>query len=236
MRCSPGWEPHPQDAAVQILLRCPRLGLVRRDLRGSGVLPDPHRDRDPRGICRGDRPAYRRQLPAHRIGQRFQPQGAHPLGRAGGAGGLCAGRYFARAPARGRRPARRRFPDAAGRRGVRRLYAAVSVAAAARPDGQAGRVFPGIDDRQFRAGSGRAFSRSLRRIIGAPGRDADRGRPQEGPGDPRRGLQRPGRDQRRLQPQPLGAGQSRARRRYRRSAGSSMWPSTTRRKAGWSSI
>ena len=49
------------------------------------------------------------------------------------AGGLCPGRYFTRAFARGRRVARGRFSGIAGDRGLRRLHRPVRLAAVARP-------------------------------------------------------------------------------------------------------
>ena len=70
--------PRAEGAAVQILLRRARLGTVRADLRGAGILSDPHRDRDPRAICRRHRGAGRSALPADRARQRRQHQGAHP--------------------------------------------------------------------------------------------------------------------------------------------------------------
>src|SRR5581483_7214736 len=203
-----------QVAALQVLLRCGRLGVVRGDLPGSRVLPDAHRDRDPRSPCRGDRPPHRRRRPGDRAGQRRQRQGAHPAGRARRARRLRAGRHLARPPARGGGAACRRFSRPAGDRDLRRLHAALRAAGAARRR-QAGRVLPRLDDRQFRARRGRRVPRPLRPAA-RPRRRADRRRrPEEGPGRSRRRLQRQGRVQRRLQPQPARPHQPRARRRFR---------------------
>jgi hypothetical protein len=67
----------PPRPAVQVLYV---RGSALFEICEVPVLPDPHRDRDPRGIRQGDRRAYRAKAGSS-IGQRFQPQGAHPWTR-----------------------------------------------------------------------------------------------------------------------------------------------------------
>ena len=132
-------------------------------------------------VCRRHRGADRAALPADRAWQRRQPQGAHPAARARTRRPPMSRSTFpASRCAKPRRNWRADFPQVAGRRGLRRLHPPVSAAAAARPGRQAGRVFPGIDDRQFRARGGRALPAALRRIARPRRRDADRRRSEEG--------------------------------------------------------
>ena len=169
--------------AVQILLRRARLGAVRGDLPAAGVLSDAHRDRDSRRKRRRDRGADGRTFPAHRVRQRRQPQGAPAAAGARPAGGLCPGRHFARAFARGRRVARRRFSRAAGGRGLRRLHRPVRACrrCPARPASASG-FFPGSTIGNFEPEALRRVSGELRAHARARRRDADRRRPEEGHG------------------------------------------------------
>ena len=79
-----------QGAAAQALLRRPRLGAVRADLRAARVLPDPHRARDPRAsrAPRSSRSHRRRRARRARLGRRGQ--GADPARRDGARPGRCA--------------------------------------------------------------------------------------------------------------------------------------------------
>ncbi len=60
------------------------------------ILPDPHRDRDPRGQCRRNRHARSGRCRAGRIRQRLEQEGAHSAARGAAGGGLCSGRYLRR--------------------------------------------------------------------------------------------------------------------------------------------
>ena len=133
-------------------------------------------------ICRRHRGSDGAALPADRVRQRRQPQGAHPAARA--------------------RPARRPMSRSTSRASIcatpRRSspsdFPSVPVIAVCadytRPfplpplpgaDRQAGRVFPGLDDRQFRAGRRRRASfANYAELLGPRRRDADRRRSEEG--------------------------------------------------------
>ena len=165
-RCWPGLSHAPKSLPCKFLYDAARLGAVRGDLPDcpSTIRPAPRSailETHAAEIADADRAA----LPADRARQRRQPQGAHPARRRSTGRRLCAGRHLARASARrGGAASPADFPESAGRRGLRRLHPAVRPAAAARAGGQAGRVFPGLDDRQFRAGGGRRVPRQLRAI------------------------------------------------------------------------
>ena len=85
------------------------------------------------------------------------------------AGRLCAGRHLARASARRRRLARRRFPGTAGRsRSAPITRGPFDLPPLPGPRGKRVGFFPGLDHRQFRARRGRAISGELRAHSWAP--------------------------------------------------------------------
>ena len=191
MRSLAGLSPTAEGAALQVLLRRARLGAVRADLRAAGVLPDPHRDRDPRAST----PATSRRMSARtarliELGSGASVKVRILLAALRSAGGLRAGRHLARAAARGRGAAGApTFPQVAGRRGLRRLHPPVSAAAAARPGRASGSGFSRA--RRSAISSRTAVVRFLRNcaeLLGQRRRDADRRRPEEGAGGPGRRL------------------------------------------------
>ena len=183
--------------SLPLPLRRARLGAVRGDLRPARILPDPHRDRDPRRRM----PARSRALIGPHaalieFGSGAQPQGAHAARGARPAGRLCAGRHLARA-----RCARRAaavaadFPELP----VIAVCADYTAAAAAcrrlpAPRRKAGGVLPGLDHRQFRArGGGRIPGAAAAHCSARGGEHAGRRRSEKGRADARRRLQRRGR-------------------------------------------
>ena len=201
-----------------------------------GVLPDPHRDRDPRGLCRRDRGASGRRIAGS------SSWAAAPAARCAS----CSRRWHrprptcrstSRASICARRPPQLAadFPE---------LPVIAVCADYTRPfrlpplSGPAGKrvgFFPGSTIGNFEPEAVVRFLDHCAELLGPGGGDADRRRPQEGP----RHSQSPptttaAGHQRRLQPQPAGAHQSRARRRFRPRPVRASSPSTTRRRAGWS--
>ena len=127
--------------------------------------------------------------PADRARQRRQPQGPHPAGGARRPGRLCAGRHLARASARRRGAARRRFPElpvVAVCADYTRPVPACRRCPARRASGSGS--FPGSTIGNFEPEAVVALPRQLRRAARPRRRDADRRRPEEGPRDPRRRL------------------------------------------------
>ena len=189
-RCWPGSSREPKIAALQVLLR---RSAAPRCSRGSAEVPEYYLTRTEIAILEDQRRRHRR---AYRPACRLIELGSGAsrkvrillaaLDRPAAYVPVDISREHLR-EARG--AARRRFPRSAGRRGLRRLHAALPAAAAARAGRASGSGFSRLDDRQFRAGGGRRVSlRNCARVARAGRRDADRRRPQEGSGDPRRGL------------------------------------------------
>ena len=203
---------------VQILLRRARLGTVRGDLRAAGVLSDPHRDRDPRASMPArSRPMIGPHCRLIELGSgaslkvRILLRGARPAGR------LCAGRHLARAPARRRGAARRRLSACCrSSRSAPTTPARFTLPPLPGPAGKRVGFFPGSTIGNFEPDGGRRAScANCAELLGPDGEMLIGADLKKDAGDPRRGLQRPRRRQRRLQPQSAGAHQPRARRRFR---------------------
>ena len=214
----------PEVAPAAPLLRRGGLTPLRADHRAAGVLPDPHRTRDLRGVRRG----HRRQGD-----ERGRPRPAHPPGRrrARSRHGVQDGDPPARAP-RAAIERRLRAHRRLARRARRGRFQAEGLAP------RAARAAPGHDERTGAArsaGDCRAAARPVHRELhrqphqprgrSIASRRAPRARPADrplaghGPAQvPVRlapGLRRRRRDHRRLQQERPGPHQSRAGRALR---------------------
>ena len=214
-------------------LRYARIGPVRGDLPPAGVLPDPHRDRDPRSE-RGAR----------------SPTQIGPHGRLieFGSGASTKARILLQALDR---PAayvpvdisREHLRDAAGSLAEDFPWLPVVAVCAdytrpfplpplPGPDGKRVGFFPGSTIGNFEPDAAVDFLANYARVLGPGGEMLIGVDLQEGSRDPRCRLQRPGRGDCGVQPQPARADQPRARRRSRYRPRSSTSPSTTKPKGG----
>ena len=207
-------------APVEVLLRRPGQPALPVDHQAARLLPDAGRAGDPRAARRGHRraaprTALHRRRPRRR--RRAQDPAAAPAAGAGRARrDLCPGRPLPGGPRRRGRPRPRRAarpagpsrcgPPTRGRCGCSR---------ARRRPGPRLVLFLGSSIGNFEHAAARALLRELRRALASRRPPAGRLRSRQAvAAAPARLRRRPGRDPR-LQPQPAGAHQPRARRRLR---------------------